>query len=268
MLANYHTHTTYCDGQSTAEDIVLSAIEKGFGAIGFSGHGYTKFDGTYCMKDTDAYINEIAELKKKYSDKIQIYCGVEEDAFHPVDRTQFDYIIGSSHYLHPEDGKYCPIDLDYDGFCKCIEFYGGDVLALAEAYYSSFVSYLMKRKPDIVGHFDLITKYDEKEKQEFLNNEEYLKISEKYMQKALECDCIFEVNTGAISRGLRTTPYPAENLLFVLLKNGGKIILSADSHHKDTIDCNFKETEKMLADIGFDCVYELDGGIFKKRPLL
>ncbi len=38
MLANYHTHTTYCDGKNTPEEIVLCAIEKGFTSIGFSGH--------------------------------------------------------------------------------------------------------------------------------------------------------------------------------------------------------------------------------------
>ena len=32
MLTNYHTHTTFCDGQSTVEEVVLTAIEKGFDA--------------------------------------------------------------------------------------------------------------------------------------------------------------------------------------------------------------------------------------------
>ena len=37
-LQNLHTHTTYCDGINTPEQIILTAIDKGFGAIGFSGH--------------------------------------------------------------------------------------------------------------------------------------------------------------------------------------------------------------------------------------
>ena len=44
MLTNYHTHTNFSDGNNTAEEVVLSAIEKGFNAIGFSDHGYTDFD--------------------------------------------------------------------------------------------------------------------------------------------------------------------------------------------------------------------------------
>ena len=35
---NLHTHTLFCDGRDTPEDMVLSAIEKGFSVLGFSGH--------------------------------------------------------------------------------------------------------------------------------------------------------------------------------------------------------------------------------------
>ena len=38
IKANFHTHTTWCDGSDTPEDVVLSAIGKGFSAIGFSSH--------------------------------------------------------------------------------------------------------------------------------------------------------------------------------------------------------------------------------------
>ena len=31
-------HTTWCDGKNTPEEMVAAALEKGFGAIGFSSH--------------------------------------------------------------------------------------------------------------------------------------------------------------------------------------------------------------------------------------
>ena len=37
-LQNLHTHTTYCDGKNTAEEMVQKAIELGFRSLGFSGH--------------------------------------------------------------------------------------------------------------------------------------------------------------------------------------------------------------------------------------
>ena len=90
MVSNLHTHTTFCDGKNTPEEIVLHALERGFVSIGFSGHGYTPYDLRYCMKDTDSYIAEIQRLKNKYKNKIQIYLGIEEDAFAPVKKENFD----------------------------------------------------------------------------------------------------------------------------------------------------------------------------------
>ncbi|MBO5060598.1 MAG: histidinol-phosphatase [Clostridia bacterium] len=266
MLSDFHTHTTFCDGENTPEEIVLYAIDNGFASIGFSGHGYTSFDLRYCMKDKAAYISEINRLKKKYKNKIQVYTGVEEDAFSPVNRSDFDYIIGSSHYFL--DGEtYYPIDSSYDYFKKCLELFKYDIITLSETYYSAFCDYILKRKPDIVGHFDVITKFDMIDTPRFLSNPEYLKIADKYMTEAVKSDVIFEVNTGAIARGLRTTPYPHENLLYLLKKHNGKLILSSDSHRLDTLTFNFDETKKFLRDIGFEYVYTIYDNEFKKDYL-
>ncbi len=265
MLYNYHTHTTFCDGDSSPEEVVLYAIDRGFDAIGFSGHGHTPFDLRYCITDVDGYKADIKRIKEKYKDKIQVYLGVEEDAFNPVNpREDFDYIIGSSHYFCL-DSKYYPIDSDYDYFKKCLEAFDFDIVRLSETYYKTFCEYIAKRKPDIVGHFDLITKFDEIDVMRFLNNEEYFAIAEKYMNEAVKNDVIFEVNTGAISRGYRKDPYPHKRLLDVLKRNNAKVMLSSDSHSPNTLDAYFEEAKKILTDVGFDCVYFLYDNEFKKE---
>ena len=266
MLTNYHTHTTYCDGRGTPEEVVLSAISKGFDAIGFSGHGYTSFDERYCMHDPAGYRAELRRLKEKYGGKIQIYIGCEEDAFAPVDRTEYDYIICSSHYFY-KNGKYYPIDSGPEYFAACLEAFGGDALALADCYYATFCGYLKARKPDIIGHFDLITKFDEMGLSHFFSDPDYLRLAERYALEALKSGAFFEVNTGAISRGYRTTPYPHRELLHLLAKNGARMVLSSDSHQADTLDCAFDLARQMLREAGFDCVYALYDGAFQKYPL-
>ncbi len=263
MVANFHTHTTFCDGDNTPEQIVKAAINKGFLAIGFSGHGYTDFDLRYCMQNTDEYINEIARLKEKYKNDIHIYLGIEEDAFCLADRGRFDYIIGSSHYFCI-DNQYYPIDSDYDYFKKCLEAFDNDVIRLADTYYSCFCDYIFARKPDVIGHFDLITKFDEQYSSLFLQNDDYNKIAEKYIEKASGSGCVFEVNTGAVAKKMRTSPYPAANLLRVLKKSGARVILSSDSHNVDTLDFGFDDTKKYLRDIGFTELYTIDNGGFVK----
>ena len=266
MLSNFHTHTIYCDGANTPEEMVISAIEKGFCSLGFSGHGYMEHDHTYCMMETEKYLAEVNALKEKYKDKIEIYAGVEEDATHILNRSDYDYIIGSSHYFLI-NGKNYPIDSNPATFKRCYELFGGDTYAMAEQYYSTFCDYILKRKPDIVGHFDLITKYDETDPPMFFGDKKYEAIAEKYLLCALRSDCIFEVNTGAISREYRTTPYPHEKLLYVMKKNDAKLIINSDSHAADTLDCHFTEAKALLRDVGFTHVYTLTKGEFIKVAL-
>ena len=265
MLSNFHTHTCFCDGKNTPEEMVKSAIEKGFSALGFSGHGYTDFDRRYCMTDMDGYIKEIKRLKSEYKDKIQIYLGCEEDIFGEVNRADFDYIIGSSHYVE-KDGKLFDVDDEYSKLKGCVDLFGSS-LAYAEAYYAAFCEYILRRKPDIVGHFDLLTKYDEKFEPLFLGDKEYDKIAEKYLKEALKSECIFEINSGTISRGTRKTPYPAENLLYVIKKENGRVMINSDSHEKGTLDCHFAEMKKWLLDCGFEYTYTIHDGKFVKDYL-
>ncbi len=267
MKSNFHTHTTFCDGNNTPEEVVLAAIEKGFSAIGFSSHGFTGYDSRYCMKDTEGYKKTVNGLKEKYKDKIKVYLGVEEDAFYPLNRSDFDYIIGSCHYFFV-DGKYYPIDSNYDYFKKGLEVFNGDVIKLTENYYENFCAYINKRKPDIIGHFDLITKFDEIDEVRFLNNEKYLALSEKYVREALKSGSLFEFNTGAISRKYRSFPYPYENLLHIIKKEGGGLVLSSDSHDVSTLDFYFEESRKILKDVGFEFVYTFYEGEFIKEGLI
>lgn len=262
-MYSYHIHSTFSDGKNSPEEIVLAAIEKGFIAIGFSDHGYTAYDLRYCMKDQTGYIHEINRLKEKYKDQIQIYIGVEEDAFNPLNRHAFDYIIGSCHYGFHRN-KYYPIDSNYDYFKACLEAFDHDHLAFAASYYTNFCEYIRLRKPDIIGHFDLITKFDEIGEPLFLGDPDYHKIAEKYTKEALKYGSIFEINSGAIARGLRTTVYPFENLLHILRINSVPIILSSDSHCVDTLDFGFEDAKKYLKDIGFDKITVLVNNAFKQ----
>ena len=261
-LSNFHTHTVFCDGKNTPEEVVLAAIDKGFGAIGFSGHAPTASGSCYCMSDTAGYVAEVKRLKEAYRDRIQVYLGVEEDMIGPVDRSNFEYIIGSAHYC-VVNGVYYSVDGSPAHFEKCLAAFGGDAMAMAEHYYKGFVAYIRERRPDIIGHFDLITKFDEMGESLFLKNAAYEKMAAEYLLEAAKCDCIFEVNTGAISRGYRKSAYPSEQLLHLLKKEDAKLILSSDSHQIETLDTAFAQTKQFLRDIGFTELYTLYDDEFK-----
>jgi len=267
MISNLHTHTTFCDGKNTPEEIVLSAIEKGFSSLGFSGHGYTDFDLRYCMRDVEGYKKEINRLKEKYKKEIQIYLGIEEDMWQFVKREDYDFMIGSCHYIK-HNTRFFSVDSGIDYIKKALNEFNNNPIMMAESYYENFCNYILKSKPDIVGHFDLFTKFDEfNENSFFLGNKEYEKMSEKYLYEAIKSGCIFEINSGAIARGYRKTPYPYENLLYILKKTDTGVIVSSDSHSTDTLDFKFDEMKKLLKDIGFTYTYILYDNNFIKTDL-
>lgn len=256
MLTNFHTHTVFCDGKNTPEEMVRTAIEKGFSALGFSGHGYTPFDLRYCLKDTPAYITEINRLKADYRGQIEILLGIEEDALSPVDGTPFAYRIGSCHYLWV--GKeYYSLDSNRAGLLACLQAFGGDPAALAECYFDTFCGYIRRHRPDIIGHFDLITKFDESDTPLFSKNTAYRRIAARAAEAIACSGRLIEVNTGAMARGLRTAPYPAAEILRVLRRADAPLILSSDCHDAKDLDFGFAEAKALLRELGFRRLFTL-----------
>ncbi len=266
LLCNLHTHTSLCDGANTPEEMILAAIEKGFGVLGFSGHAQTNFGEPFGITDINEYIRTINALKKKYKDKIEIVLGIEEDALNPIEnRKNFRYLIGSHHFVK-KDKTVLPIDLSEKGFFECLKLFDNNIESFTESYYKDFCDYILKYKPDIIGHFDLITKFDER-LNILLDNKEYLKIAEKYLKIAIKSGCLFEVNTGAMSRGYRTSPYPSDKLLKIIKNEGGGVILSSDAHSGDTLDFGLMEAKLLLKDIGFREIFSFKNNEFIKTGI-
>ena len=92
---NLHTHTNFCDGKNSAEEMVKAAIELGCEGIGFSGHSYIEGEDYWTMteKGTQKYIQEVLAAKEKYSSNIEILLGIEYDILSNIDTSIFDYDI-------------------------------------------------------------------------------------------------------------------------------------------------------------------------------
>lgn len=252
--SNYHTHTTFCDGKNTPEEMVLAAIKAGCPSLGFSGHSYTAFDPGYCMapETVSCYREEILELREKYRDKIRIYLGLELDYFSEKPEEDFDYIIGSVHYVK-KDGEYLPVDHSRELQIQQVEkHYSGDFYAFAEDYYALVSDVKRKTGCDIVGHFDLVTKFNEKDPLFDENHPRYRAAAEGALKTLLNQNALLEINTGAISRGYRTTPYPAPFLLKEMSRRGAKAVLSADCHSAEGICCAFDEAAALAERCGVE----------------
>ena len=259
--ANYHTHTKYCDGKNTVAEMTKAAFDKGFTHLGFSGHGYTDFDESYCMsrENIQNYLRDVAAVKAEYAGKMEVYTGVEQDCFSTESTDIYDYIIGSTHYVY-KDGLYHTVDESEEKTNAIVrEFFGGDFLKYAAAYFEAEVQVVAKTKPDIIGHFDLISKFNEGNKYFNMDEKAYGFLALEAMEELLRTGVPFEINTGAMYRGLRTEPYPSYGLLKELQKRGGEIVLSSDSHDCNSIGFAFGEVAG-LSGVWFPLYQNLDAG--------
>ena len=269
LLQNLHTHTRYDDGVDTPEEMIAAARAKGFTSIGFSGHSYMHYapDHSMSREGTEAYKREIRALRERYRGEFEVFCGLEFDMYSQVDLTGYDYLIGSVHYLL-RDGRHVGFDRSAEVVKAVIdEHFGGDGLAYAKAYYESLAALPQYGSFDIVGHFDLITKHSQRVP--FFDEE-----APAYRKAALEAALalagkipFFEVNTGAISRGYRTTPYPTLFLMKELRRMGFGAVISSDCHDGRYLDCGFADSAELLRAAGFTERYILTGSGFTAVPL-
>ena len=258
-IQNLHTHSTYGDGKDAPEQMILAAIEKGFKSIGFSGHSYTDFDAVSSMspEGTEQYKKEIRSLAEKYKDKIKIFLGIEYDYFSRFDTSDFDYVIGSVHCMN-FGNNYFGVDSSRETTAKIIaDYFGGDGLAFAKEYYRMLADLPNKVNADIIGHIDLITKYHGSVAFFDEDSREYLEVVADCLEKLKGKIEFFEVNTGAIGRGHRSTPYPSPAVVKLLKNYGFKAVINSDCHNKDKLDVGYDLAVKLLAQNGFSEYYIL-----------
>ena len=303
---SYHVHSQFCDGRSTAEEMVLAAIQKGFDSLGFSSHGHVannlacadelslRHDGTTLYKDKskkdirlygfsakgctelfgmakesiEPYRAEILRLAEVYKDRINVFLGIEQDSFARLEHIPVGarYVIGSVHYVE-KDGAYISVDYSTDILKEGVEaLFGGDYLAYAEAYYKEVERVYDKTACDIVGHIDLLTKFNEREYLIDENHPRYKNAALSAAESLARRGLIFEINTGAIGRGYRRSPYPTEELLCVIREAGGKVTYSSDCHKADNIACGFEEAVELAKRCGFKGFMKLsDKGFYEEE---
>ena len=250
MKTNYHTHTVWCDGRNTPEEMIVSAIERGFGALGFSSHSSYPDDSmcTVPAAKLPEYFAEVHRLAEKYADRIDVLCGVEADYIPGItdpDRSRYakfkpDYIIGSVHYVAAPDGALVPVDHSPELLKEGIlQHFGGDVKLYLRAYFAQEREMARRFDFDVIGHPDLCRKFNTKYPYFDEKADWYLDELKETAEAFAKSGKLVEVNTGAISRGWMDDAYPSLAFRDMLRGKGVRFVLNSDSHSADTLDCAF-----------------------------
>ena len=80
IKANYHTHSTWCDGKESPRKMIQAAVAKGFEVIGFSSHAMlpeSDTDWVLTPEKAPRYMTEIRSLAEDFKDQIRVLGGVE-----------------------------------------------------------------------------------------------------------------------------------------------------------------------------------------------
>jgi len=241
-----HTHTIFCDGKNTPEEMVKSAIDKGLNTIGILAHSYCECEPEEFLHYNDIlkFQSEVNALKEKYKGQINVLCGVEQDLVSPKQATTngFDYVIGSIHYFMV-DGKEYSIDLSEEDFVENVKMlFNGDYYLAAENYYENLSKVVEKTGANIIAHFDLMKKYNVDGKYFDEKNVRYVNAYKKAVDKLALTGALFEINVGCICRKVRhSEPYPSKEIFDYILSKGGKFVYGSDSHSIDTIGYAFND---------------------------
>ena len=266
---NLHTHSQYDDGKDSIDEIVQKAQERGFTILGFSGHGYyAKDDSSMTPEKTKQYIQDVRQAQQQAPNGLKIYLGIEEDSMAPIENVEdFDYVIGSVHYLE-HNGKIYPIDYSQEQFDEMLkEGYQNDINALAKDYYLAIERQAQNPNIQIIGHLDLIAKYNEDQTYYCFDDPKILSYAKVAIEQLVKAGKIFEMNSGAMARGYRNSPYPSIELLKLIYEANGKILINTDCHHKEYLDYGMQICLDLAKQIGFKTLEMFNGKNFESKNI-
>jgi histidinol-phosphatase (PHP family) len=251
MKTNYHAHSTWCDGSDTVAAMAQAAADRGFDEFGFSSHArFPDERGTFEVPPARFadYRADVLAAAARHAPGMRVLCGVEADFIPGVaspDRSVYaaagpDYVIGSVHWVPAADGAIVPVDASPSSFAAGLrDHFGGDGAAFAREYFRLQREMLATCRFDLLGHPDLIRKFNAKHPWFDEAAPWYLGELEATADAIARAGVPVEVNTGAISRGWLDDAYPSKPFRDLLRARGVSFVLSSDAHSTAGVDCAF-----------------------------
>lgn len=261
---NYHSHTQFCDGRATMDEMVAAAFDAGMEIWGFSPHSPINVESPCNMKkeDVEPYVMEADRLRNLYAGRMTVMTGMEVDFisadFGPhLDYFQnlpLDYRIGSVHFVPNQDG--IPIDCDgrYERFARNLrQGYNNDLRYVVEKYYEQVLTMIERGGFEILGHFDKIAGNAAIADPDIENQEWYHALAEDVVRYAKDRNIIIEINTKSFLDKERFFPdIKLWSLLFNGVENKGSeskiesilnksILVNSDAHFPEKVNLGREE---------------------------
>lgn len=251
------------------EETVETAIDRKLSAICLTDHfplpnefgdPTDEKDCTMNLSRYPIYLEKIRKAKQKFSDKIEILFGAEFDWLpnyqvwirKQISTYQFDYIIGSVHFLgiikDKNGGRNFIIDYTKEEFKKGLSFYK-NIQSLITKYYLEVQKMAKTKLFDSVGHFDLIKKYNDGTL--FSYEEQWYKdLLLETLNVLTDTKIVLEINTAGWDKACKEQ-YPSLWILKEARKRNMKITMGSDAHVPENVGRNLDKAVKIAKLAGF-----------------
>ena len=267
MFADYHVHSEYSDDSTyPLEQVIRDAIGMGMDEICITDHvdyGIKKdwdageeiaYRGSQPLANVDypRYMAALRDMQSRYGDRIRIRVGLEFGIqTHTIPqfralltRYPLDFVILSIHQVENQE-------------FWTQEFQRGRTQQeYNERYYEELLDVVQQYQGySVLGHLDLITRYDEQGVYPF---ERVRPLVEAILRRVIADGKGIEVNTSSHRYGLTDTT-PSVAILQLYRELGGTILtIGSDSHAPAHLGTYIGEARALLRDLGFRqfCTFE------------
>lgn len=250
MISDFHTHTEFsADSEAPVREQIEKAIALNMDSICITDHNdYDVAGGTLdFFLDLPAYIPRLQQLQKEYEGRIRVLIGMElglqrhinDYLYRTVSEYPFDFIIGSSHFIHGMD----PYEREY--------FEGRPERDAYEEFFRVSLERVRELDCfDVYGHLDYVVRYGPN-RNRFYSYAGYRDYIDPLLKLLITRGQGIECNTGGYKYGLGE-PNPCLDILKRYHELGGEIItVGSDAHKPEHIGYDFDRAREALLSCGF-----------------
>jgi len=248
LLTDYHTHTPLCrHAEGNPIDLAAVAAGAGLAEIGFSDHNpmpETFDDWRMHLSEFPRYLELVDEARVAFPNlpiRLSLECDYLEGREPWLDETagwaNWDYLIGSVHYLTPEWAVDNPEHLSrWQG--------GAAVEEIWARYWVLYEKCIRTKSFDFVAHPDLPKKFGYRPKGDLR------RYYEPVVQALVDTGTIMEVNTAGLRKAVGEI-YPSRDLLELTFAAGVPVVINSDAHAPMEVGQGFTEALELVRSVGY-----------------
>lgn len=268
MLTDYHLHLRPDDLDAGARDHFTEdnvaryravARERGIAELGVSEHVHRfqqaltvwqhPFWREYAIDDLDAYCEFVRERTDlRLGIEADFVPGGEDRMANLLDERDFDYVLGSVHFLREHS-----IDMDD---CSVWDR-GHSPEEIWERYFQTLAEAARSGLFDVLAHPDLVKVWGPTHPERPVPEGDLRRYYEPAIEAIAESGIAVEVSTAGLRKRAREL-YPAEAFLRMCVDAGAPVALSSDAHRPEDVGADYSQALELLDRVGIGelCVFE------------